>query len=77
MKYLLRMLHICIVGRVVVYQYIEGFGAFDFVLDHADGGCFGHAELHVDREEGEGIEDELSVFREGRIGEETGRGLHF
>ena len=62
MKYLLRMLHICIVGRVVVHQYIEGFGAFDFVLDHADGGCFGHAEADVDGQEGESVEEELPVL---------------
>ena len=75
MLHILTLDGVCLGGTA--HQNIESFRALDFVLNHSDGGCFGHAELHVDREEGEGIEDELAVLREGRVGEETGRGLHF
>ena len=45
------------------HQNVESFGALDLVLNHSDGRCFRHAEVHVDREEGEGIEEELPVLR--------------
>ncbi len=83
-KHLRIMLHVLTLERgfglgfgSTAHQNVESFGALDFVLNHSDGGCFGHAELHIDREEGESIEEELAVLREGCVGEETERGLHF
>jgi hypothetical protein len=53
------------------HEDVEGFGTLDFVLDHADGGRFGHAELRVYRYERKSVEEELPIFGEGSIGEEA------
>jgi hypothetical protein len=51
--------------RHVKHEQVECFRALDFILDHADGGSFGHAELDIGVKERESVKQEIPVLCQG------------